>query len=678
MRLFSNISNIGLLAAGMLSALLLAPGCGGGGKDGFDLGGGGGGGGDTTPPRILTIDPIDGSTAVPLNKGVSVTFTEPINAATINTSSFTLTPTSGVAVPATLTYASNVAVLQPTTALAPLTRYTGRLGTAIKDVAGNPLAANYTWSFTTGVSADTTAPTLISTDPADGAAAVSLNKAVAVTFSEPMNATTVNSSTFTVSPPSGVAVAATIGYAGNVAVLQPTSALAPSTIYSGKVTTGAKDLAGNAISGTVIWTFKTGVAGDATAPVVQLTDPASAATGVTTNKAISVTFSEPMNATTLNTGSFMLTAAGGPAVPASISYAGNIAILQPASVLASSTVYTGTVTTGAKDLAGNALASNYTWTFTTGSAGDVTPPTVVSTNPTDGWTNAFLNQSVSATFSEPMQAATLNILNFTVNGVIGTVTYDAATMIAKFTPAALLSPNTTYTATITQGVKDSSGNALATAKIWTFTTGNQQSQGGINFGAASTYAVLAGSTVTNAGPTVLNGDLGVFPGTAITGFPPGLVNGGTHGGDATAAQAKADLLTAQNDAAGRLGAVTLPGDLSGLTFTPGLYKNSTSVMLSAGSMTLDARGDSTAVFIFQMGSTLTTSPGTQVILAGGAKASNIYWSVGTSATLGVNSIFKGVILSEVSITVNTGAVVDGTLLTKTGAVTLASNTVTRG
>ena len=122
----------------------------------------------------------------------------------------------------------------------------------------------------------------------------------------------------------------------------------------------------------------------------------------------------------------------------------------------------------------------------------------------------------------------------------------------------------------------------------------------------------------------------------------------------------------------------MPGDLSRLTFTPGLYKNSTSVMLSAGNVTLDAQGDPNAVFIFQMGSTLTTSAGTQVVLAGGAKASNIYWSVGSSATLGVNSIFKGTILAEVSITSNNGAVTDGTLLTKTGAVTLEANTITRG
>ena len=303
---------------------------------------------------------------------------------------------------------------------------------------------------------------------------------------------------------------------------------------------------------------------------------------------------------------------------------------------------------------------------------------VGTTNPADLATNVALNSSINATFSEAMLANSLNTATFTVAGVSGTVMYDTVNHIATFKPSANLAPNTQYTATISTGAKDSAGNSMVNPKIWTFTTGTQTTQGNINLGSAGTYAVLAGSTVTSTGQTVVNGDLGVSPGSAVTGFPPGIINGALHAGDAAAAQAKTDLLAAQLDAAGRLGALTLPGDLSGLTFTPGLYKNSTSVMLSAGNVTLDALGDVNAVFIFQMGSTLTTSPGTQVVLAGGAKASNVYWSVGTSATLGVSSIFKGIILADASITVNTGAVHSGVLLTRTGAVTLQGNIVTRG
>jgi adhesin HecA-like repeat protein len=160
------------------------------------------------------------------------------------------------------------------------------------------------------------------------------------------------------------------------------------------------------------------------------------------------------------------------------------------------------------------------------------------------------------------------------------------------------------------------------------------------------------------------------------GFPPGVVVGATHLGDLTAAAAKSAVLAAYNDAAGRLGAAVLPADLSGLTLAPGLYSNSSSVMIAAGNLTLDAQGDSNGVFIFQVSSTLTTLAGTQVILAGGAKATNIYWAVGTSATLGTNSVFKGTILAGSALTMATGAVLEGRLLAQGAAVALDTNLIT--
>jgi len=149
-----------------------------------------------------------------------------------------------------------------------------------------------------------------------------------------------------------------------------------------------------------------------------------------------------------------------------------------------------------------------------------------------------------------------------------------------------------------------------------------------------------------------------------------------HLTDPIAAQAQLDLTTAYNYAAGVQGAAVLPGDMSGLTFTPGVYKTSSTVMLSAGNVTLDAQGNANAVFIFQVGSTLTTLGSTQVILAGGAQAKNIFWQVGSSATLGTNSVFKGTIMSLQSITLDTGASLQGRALARNGAVTLDSNTVT--
>src|SRR5207302_3835585 len=184
----------------------------------------------------------------------------------------------------------------------------------------------------------------------------------------------------------------------------------------------------------------------------------------------------------------------------------------------------------------------------------------------------------------------------------------------------------------------------------TTTTG----QAAVALGASGSFAVLAGSTVTSSGATTVNGDLGVSPGTAVTGFPPGLINGTIHAADTAAAQAELDLTTAFNDAAGRsVGAVTVAGNLGGLTLTPGLYKSTSSLEISSGDLTLDAQGDATAIFIFQIASTLTTTVGRQVVLSGGAKAANIYWQVGSSATLGTISVVKGNILALASITLQT-------------------------
>jgi hypothetical protein len=200
----------------------------------------------------------------------------------------------------------------------------------------------------------------------------------------------------------------------------------------------------------------------------------------------------------------------------------------------------------------------------------------------------------------------------------------------------------------------------------------------VNLGSASNFAVLAGSTVTNTGGSQITGDLGVSPGTAVTGFPPGTVNGTIHAGDPVAAQAILDLTTAFNDAAGRsTGPVSVAGNLGGQTLPPGLYKSTSSLAISSGDLTLDAQGDANAVFIFQMASTLTTTSGRQVILSGGAKASNVFWQVGSSATLGTTSVFKGNILADQSITLDTGATLDGRALTRIGAVTLDTDTVTK-
>lgn len=197
----------------------------------------------------------------------------------------------------------------------------------------------------------------------------------------------------------------------------------------------------------------------------------------------------------------------------------------------------------------------------------------------------------------------------------------------------------------------------------------------VDLGSAADFGVLAGSTVTNTGFTIINGDLGLSPGTSITGFPPGIVNGTIHQTDGVAAQAQLDLTDAYNDAAGRISTGTIAADLGGQILTPGVYTSASSIGLT-GVLTLDAQGDPNAVWIFQAGSTLTTASASQVVFINGAQACNVFWQVGSSATLGTGSDFSGTILALTSITATTGATVDGRLLARNGAVTLDTNTVT--
>jgi len=199
----------------------------------------------------------------------------------------------------------------------------------------------------------------------------------------------------------------------------------------------------------------------------------------------------------------------------------------------------------------------------------------------------------------------------------------------------------------------------------------------INLGAADNFVVLAGSTITNTGSSVINGDLGLTPGTSVTGFPAGIVNGTQYIADTNALAAQTDLTAAYTNAMNQTPVSTIPTELGGTTQMAGTYDSAAGTFGITGTLTLDAQGDANAVFIFKTASTLITDGASNVNLINGAQACNVFWQVGSSATLGANSTFNGNILALSSITLTTGANVNGRVLARNGAVTLDGNTITK-
>ena len=658
-------------------------------------------------PIVISTIPANGALGVPFRQVISATFNEEMNPSTINSSTFIVTEATGTTIAGTISYSGNTATFTPSAPLTPNTTYTARLKTGVKDVMGNALQTDYVWTFTTGM---LIVPMVITTDPAADAVNVALNKTITATFSVPMNPLTLNNSTFIVKQGT-TTVAGVITYSGSTVTFTPATPFTPNTVYVVTITNAAKSTEGASLASNYVWSFKTEAA-----PTVTSTDPTDKATGVPLNKVISATFSVPMDPSTLNSSTFYVKH-GTFVVPGVISYSGSTVYFTP-SLLVADNDYTVTITTGAKSVSGLALASNYVWNFRTGVTSALVP-TVTSTDPANNATGVDVNKTVTANFSMAMDPSTINGTTFTLRQgatvVTGTVSYSGAT--ASFDPTTALAVGTTYTATITTGAKNLAGVAMASNYTWNFTTSNTIIVTPPPVIAGLDFGVFGGNAgITNQGlNTVINGSIGTTAAsTLITGFHDGttgdiytetplnkgLVTNRIHAappapGSAASAQIAANGLLAAQQAYLAISPAQKPGgtdpgagELGGLTLAPGVYKSAGATFkITNGDLTLDAKGDPNAIWIFQTAAGLTVgiagpNGAKSVKLVNGAQAKNVFWYVGTAAVINGagGGVMVGTIISTAGITFSTAGnaaqtVLNGRAISLVASVTMVNTTI---
>lgn len=471
---------------------------------------------------------------------------------------------------------------------------------------------------------------------------------------------------------------------------------------------------------------------DTTRPRVVVTVPSPAAVAVAINTKITATFNEDMNPATLSASSFVVRDTTlGAAVPGSVSYsaANRTAIFTPTApaTLATNSQFAVTITTAATDVAGNALAGNaavapnagsHVWAFTTGATADSTPPTVSLVSPLDAAAGVCRTRSVSATFSEAMDVATLSATTFRVteNGapVPGNVSYDTASRVATFVPTSTtgFASSATVVATVASGaagVKDLAGNALTADLVWTFTTNSQACASRVDLKTIANFGAFGGAAgVTNQGVnTIINGNIGTTAAcTLMTGLHDasnlytetplnvGGVNGTVYCGPpapgttttlAIATQARADALAAYNAlAALPSGSDPGAGQLGGLVLFPGVYTSAGGTFaITTGDLTLDARGDADASWTFQSAAALTVglpAAARRVFLINGAKAANVFWQVGSAARIEDGSSMAGTIIAPAGVTISTAGqslqtTLTGRAIGLTASVTMVNTTI---
>ncbi len=616
-------------------------------------------------PLVVSTIPADKAINVPLNQVVSATFNEKMNPETITQTSFTLeqvatksaalkSDNAATLVAGTVSYTALSAAFAPASPLVPFTTYTARIKASVKDLMNNSLQTDYVWTFTT-IPQVALSALPIAGGTTSGTGTYAQGSTVTVTATPSAGYSFLNWTE------NGTIVSTSSSYqlimAGNKSLVANFTLSLVVTLTSspsvGGTTTGAGSFtAGTSVTVTAIpnsgYTFINWTEGTTIVSTNSIyTSALNASRTLVANFAINTGFS------------LSVIAVNGTAVknPVLVSYTSG------ASVLLTATANTG-----------------YTFTGWSGDAsGSVSPLTVIMNS----------NKNITANFVLTGSGFTLNVVanNGSVLKNPNLLSYTSGASVIL-----TASPNSGYKFTGWSGDATGSVSPLTvtmnaskniTANFILDVT-NPGSPAGVNLGSAGNFAVLAGSGISNTGVTThVIGDVGAFPTATINGLLAGNVDGILYtSADPIVGLAKTALTTAYNDAQSRsLNAISLPGQLGGLTLAPGLYVNSSTSGISGtganGILTLDAGGDANAVWIFKMGSTLVTDAGTSIVLAGGAQAKNIYWSVGTSATLGTNSIFYGNILADQAITLTTGATLYGRALTRIAAVTLDSSTITK-
>jgi hypothetical protein len=522
----------------------------------------------------------------------------------------------------------------------------------------------------------TTAPNVISTNPINLSADVALNNPITATFSEAMDSITMTTATFTLMQGSSFA-SGTVSYNGITAVFSPLSSLAPNTAYVATITTGAKNHSGNSLDQNYVWNFTTGSNGFVIPPAVSSTNPLNNASLVPLDQKIEANFNKIMNNSSFTTSTFILMQ-GSVFIPGSVNCSGTKATYTPTNNLTLNATYTATITTGAKDLTGNAIASNYVWSFSTGNTYNV----ALASNPAMGGTisgGGTFNSGSSVTINAIPNLG-YSFTSWTENGI--SVSANANYQFS-------LSSNRTFEA-----------NFASTIPIV------------VILGTASTFGGFGGSAgLTNQGIfTVINGDIGTTAAsTLVTGFHDtggdvftetplniGQVNGtincappapGNAAKYAKALQALADATIAFNYLAGLpVGPDPRAGELGALVLAPGTYTAAAGTFkISSGDLTLDAQNNPDAIWVFQMAKSLTVGKAGQprsIILVNGAQAKNIFWQVGSAATINGagGGTMAGTIISYSGVTFSTAGNVtlttlNGRALSLNASVTLVNTIV---